>query len=87
MLKNVISVQTNILAARQRAKSMIIENSSNSINGNTSISVALITSIVAFLAFIGFAVSALLLKKKMLPSAEPILRGGDESSASYATFI
>merc|ERR1712228_426183 len=84
MLKNVISVQTNILAARQRAKAMIIENN----NGKIPLSMGMIITIIALVTFIVLAGCTVLFKKKnkKMPSQEPIL-SNEQSTASYATFF
>merc|ERR1711933_581205 len=62
LFDNVISVQTNILAARQRAKAMVIGNK----NGTNNLSVALMASLVALATFIGLSVITLFYKKKIM---------------------
>merc|ERR1712232_145001 len=88
LFQNVISVQTNILAARQRAKAMVIGNRKNVSN---NLSVALMACFVALATFIGLCAITLFYKKKMkkvVPSAsEESTLNNEESNVSYATFF
>jgi len=86
MLEHVVSVQTNILAARQRAKALIIENAKDT---NTTLSVSMIAAIIALVTFISLVIGMAIKNKmhKKVVNAETTMLNDAETATTYATFF